>query len=169
MSIQPDGLRVIMRRLASGVALVTSNMDGRIHGMTVTSFTSLSLDPPLVLVSLERKTRTHQMVSQCGLFAVVLLAEDQEDLSNRFAGLTPDDHDRFRDITYSSTPKGCPFPVDCLAYLDCEVVSTIDAGTNTAFIGEVQSGEVLRQTPPLVYFNRDYRRLEEIGVRPAKE
>lgn len=121
-----------------------------------------------MLVSLERKTRTHQMVSECGLFAVALLAEDQEDLSNRFAGLIPDEHDRFRGVTYSSTPNGCPFPVGCLAYLDCEVTATLDAGTHTVFIGLVQSGEVLRQAPPLVYYNRAYRQLDEMRDRPAQ-
>lgn len=161
MSIEADRSRAITRRWTSGVSLVTSNADGRIHGMTVSSFASLSLDPPLVLVSLRRTTRTYQMVSECGLFDVVFLAEDHEDLSNRFAGLMPDDHDRFRDVIYSSTPNRCPIPEGCLAYLDCEVTPTHDAGTHTVFIGEVQSGEVLRQAPPLVYHNRAYWLLDK--------
>lgn len=158
-----------MRRWASGVSLVTSNAGGRIHGMTVTSFAALSLDPPLVLASLRRTTRTHQMVSESGLFAVALLAQDQEQLSIRFAGLTADEGDRFQGLSYSSTPNGCPVPAGCLAYLDCEVSATHDAGTHTVFIGEVQSGEVLRQAAPLIYHNRDYRLLEEPDDRPALE
>jgi flavin reductase (DIM6/NTAB) family NADH-FMN oxidoreductase RutF len=169
MTIQSDRLRVVMRQWTSGVSLVTSTTDGRIHGMTVSSFVPLSLDPPQVLVSLARTTRTHKMVSECGLLAVVFLAEDQADLSNRFAGLTPDQEDRFRDIAFSSTPNGCPLPEGVLAYLDCEVVTTFASGTHTAFIGEVQSGEVLRQTSPLVYHNRSYRPLDETGDRPTRD
>lgn len=148
-----------MRHWASGVSLVTSRVDDRIHGMTVSSFASLSLTPPLILVSLERTTRTHGMVGESGVFAVAFLAEDQRDLSDRFAGLSPDDADRFQEVPYSSTSNGCPVPEGCLAYLDCEVTDTHDAGTHTVFIGEVTGGEVLREAPPLLYHNRDYRQV----------
>ncbi len=161
MTIDSDRLRALMRQWASGVSLVTSRTDDRIHGMTVSSFTSLSLSPPLVLVSLERTTRTHGMVTDSGAFAVAILAADQQDLSDRFAGMAPDDIDRFRDISYTLTPNGCPIPDGCLAYLDCRVTAIHDVGTHTVFIGEVMSGEPLREAPPLVYFNRGYRSITD--------
>lgn len=161
MTVEPDVLRMVMRRWTTGVTLVTTSHQGAIHGMTVSSFTSVSLAPPLVLVSLERAARTHQMVSESRRFAVAMLAADQQELSDRFAGRIADDLDRFEDLAFESAPSGCPIPEGCLSYLDCRVVATHDAGTHTVYIGEVDVANVLREAPPLVYFNRDYRWLKD--------
>jgi flavin reductase (DIM6/NTAB) family NADH-FMN oxidoreductase RutF len=159
MTVEPDVLRIVMRRWTTGVTLVTSCHQGTVHGMTVSSFTSVSLAPPMVLVSLERSARTHQMVADSGHFAVAMLAADQQDLSDRFAGRIADELDRFEGVAFERAPSGCPIPEGCLSYLDCTVVATHDAGTHTVFIGEVDVANVLREAPPLVYFDRDYRSL----------
>ena len=148
-----------MRQWATGVSLVTSVAEGFPHGMTVTSFTSVSLHPAIILVSLEKTTRTHRMVEQGKAFAVTLLAEDQQDLADRFAGRIADHEDRFAGVPYTSAVSGAPIPAGCLAYLDCRVAATYSAGTHTLFLGEVLSGEVLRQAPPLAYSDRGYRSL----------
>lgn len=148
-----------MRRWASGVSIVTGYDDGEIHGMTVSSFTSLSLEPPLVLVALERTSRTHRIVAASGQFLVAILAEDQQPLSDRFAGRIADDLDRFDGVDYWQAASGCPVPERSLAYLDCTVTGSHVTGTHTMFIGEVQQADQLRRAPPLVYFNRQYRNL----------
>jgi len=157
--IEPESLRHIMRQWATGVSLVTSVADGFPHGMTVTSFTSVSLQPAIILVSLEKSTRTHRMVERGKVFAVALLAEDQQDLADRFAGRIADNEDRFAGLTYTSAASGAPIPAGCLAYLDCRVAATYSAGTHTLFLGEVLAGEVRRQAPPLLYYDRAYRSL----------
>ncbi|MGA9534087.1 MAG: flavin reductase family protein [Anaerolineales bacterium] len=163
MTVEPDVLRIVMRRWTTGVTLVTSCHEGAIHGMTVSSFTSVSLAPPLVLVSLERAARTHRMVLESRRFAVAMLAADQQELSDRFAGRVADELDRFDGVPFERAPSGCPIPEGCLSYLDCTVVATHDAGTHTVYIGEVDDANVLREAPPLVYFDQDYRWLEDLS------
>lgn len=157
--IQPDSLRKIMRQWTTGVTLVTSHDRGHPHGMTVTSFTSVSLQPPIILVSLEKSSRTHGMVQKEAAFVVAVLAQDQRDLADRFAGRVPDSDDRFAGVDYHPAASGAPIPLGSLAYLDCRVAGTYSAGTHTLFLGEVIAGEVLREGPPLLYYNRDYRML----------
>jgi flavin reductase (DIM6/NTAB) family NADH-FMN oxidoreductase RutF len=157
--MQDFSLRQIMRQWASGVSLVTVAQDLRLHGMTVNSFTSVSLEPSLILVSLERTTRTFGMVSRLGRFAVAILAEDQRQLAERFGGLVGDDLNRFEGIAHVFTPGGMPIPEGCLAYLDCHIYSSLEAGTHVILIGEVENGMVLRDAPPLLYFNRSFPRL----------
>jgi len=157
MTINSEELRQVMRSWTTGVSLVTSRHDGTRHGMTVSAFTSVSLEPPLVLISLERTTRTKRLVDASSRFAVAILAEDQRELSDRFAGRVADDGDRFEDVPTLETPSGCPIPEGSLAYLDCQVTTTYQGGTHTIFLAEVLSAEVLRRAAPLVYFNQDYR------------
>jgi len=159
MTVSSDDLRQWMRQWASGVTLVTAH-DGRgPHGMTVSSFTSLSLDPPLVMISLEQGARTHQMVREGGRFAVVMLTADQQDLAERFSGGVADSDPRFAGIPYHRSPGGAPIPDLRLAYLDCRVVDSHSAGTHTIFIGQVIGGESADSGAPLLYYNRGYRRI----------
>jgi flavin reductase (DIM6/NTAB) family NADH-FMN oxidoreductase RutF len=159
MTVSSDDLRQWMRQWASGVTLVTAQ-DGRgPHGMTVSSFSSLSLDPPLIMVSLEQGARTHQMVRQGGRFAVVMLRAEQQDLAERFAGGVADGDPRFDGVPYRLSPGGAPIPDVRLAYLDCQVVDSYPGGTHTIFIGQVTGGETDDSGAPLLYYNRGYRRL----------
>lgn len=159
MSIDPENLRLVMRSWATGVTIVSSFFGGIRHGMTVNSFTSISLDPPLVLVSLERVTKTCRLVEQAGFFGVSLLAQEQEEISERFAGRHSENSDRFAGLESFSLVSAAPLLSDCLAVLDCQVVATYEAGTHTLFIGEVLAGQNLSERVPLVYFNRAYRGL----------
>ncbi|HKZ54846.1 MAG TPA: flavin reductase family protein [Anaerolineales bacterium] len=159
MSIEPEQLRIVLRRWATGVTLVTSCQGPTRHGMTVNSFTGVSLDPALVLVSLEKTTRTHKMVSATGRFAVSILSLEQEELAQRFGGAVPDADDRFAGLAVEMTPQGLPIPRDCLAFLDCQIVGSHSAGTHTVFIAEVLECRVINGGEPLLYFNQDYRGL----------
>ena len=157
--VDPEILRSVMRRWATGVTLVTAHDGRRPHGMTVSSFTSVSLDPALVLVSLENATETRRMIEESGAFAVSILAEGQEDLAERFAGRVADGEDRFAGVSYETAVTGAPIPAGTLAYLDCRVLAAHPAGNHTLFIGQVAAAGFRQEGVPLLYYDRDYRRL----------
>ena len=159
MSVDAKTLRRAMRHWATGVTVVTALSEGQVHGMTVSSFTCLALEPPLVLVSLEQRARTHDMVERSGQFGVTILAQDQQEASDRFGGRIGDSLDRFAGVETETLWSGVPFVKGGLAYFDCQVVTMHPAGTNTLFIGEVMALRIRKRTGPLLYFNRDYRRV----------
>jgi flavin reductase (DIM6/NTAB) family NADH-FMN oxidoreductase RutF len=161
MTVSGDDLRRWLRQWASGVTLVTAQDGANPHGMTVSSFASLSLDPPLIMVSLEQGARTHRMVRESGRFAVVMLRDTQQDLAERFAGGVPDSEPRFDGVPHRLSPGGSPIPDVRLAYLDCRVVDSHAAGTHTIFIGQVVGGEAADGGHPLLYYNRGYRGLAD--------
>jgi flavin reductase (DIM6/NTAB) family NADH-FMN oxidoreductase RutF len=160
MLVDPEALRLVMRTWATGVTVVATALEGVRHGMTVSSFTSVSLDPPLVLVSLERAAQTHRLLERSGYFSVTVLGDGQQAVSDRFAGRQPEDEDRFAGLDTFTLVSGAPFISGGLAYFDCRVVSTYLAGTHTVFIGEVlavQAGD--ESAAPLLYHDRDYHQL----------
>ncbi|MEN8240858.1 MAG: flavin reductase family protein [Chloroflexota bacterium] len=167
LSIQPgDELREAMRFWTSGVAIVGAEFKGIRHGMTVSSFTSLSLEPPLVMVSLQKATRTHDLVIGSQAFGVTILNSDQKEISNRFAGMNTESDDRFVGLETYTLETGSPLLHAGLAFFDCRLVAQHNAGTNTMMIGEVAAAQVHAggdQISPLVYFNRDYRNLTRSG------
>jgi len=152
-----EQLRFAMRQWTTGVTVVTSQDGAIYHGMTVSSFTSLSLAPPLVMVSLERVTRTHGLVEASGTFGVTVLAADQRDVSIRFAEVSTDSEYRFEGLALERLVTGAPFILGGLAYFDCKVVGQHDAGTHTVYIGEVLAASNSPGKHPLLYFDRDYR------------
>ncbi len=160
----PDSktLREALRFWTTGVTIVAARHGGIAHGMTVNSFTSLSLDPPLVSVSLEKITRTYQLVEKAKTFSVTILSAGQRALSNRFAGRESEHSDRFEGLETFSLESGNPILTQGLAFFDCRVTASHDAGTHTVFIGEVLVCGQLSENeePPLVYFNRGYRKLD---------
>jgi flavin reductase (DIM6/NTAB) family NADH-FMN oxidoreductase RutF len=154
-----ESLRRAMRCWTAGVTVVSSTYNGELHGMTVSSFTSISATPPMILISLERGSRTHAVVSQARVFGVTLLAAGQEALSDRFAGRTGLESDRFSGLETFSLVSGAPLIPGALAYFDCRVVNTVDAGTSTVFLAEVMAAQSREDGEPLVYTDRTYRRL----------
>jgi flavin reductase (DIM6/NTAB) family NADH-FMN oxidoreductase RutF len=159
MGVDAQTLRRAMRLWATGVTVVTALSEGQKHGMTVSSFTSLALEPALVLVSLEALARTHGMVERSGRFGVTILAQDQQEVSDRFGGRIADSEDRFAGLETETLRSGVPFVKGGLAYFDCQVVAQHPAGTHTLFIGEVTAVRITKRGSPLLYFNRDYRKL----------
>jgi flavin reductase (DIM6/NTAB) family NADH-FMN oxidoreductase RutF len=164
MAVASEELRQAMRQWATGVTVVTSVYQNTRHGMTVNSFTSVSLDPPLILVSLERQTRTHRLVDQAGIFGVTILNKHQQEISDCFAGRLPEREDRFCNVETYTLATGAPFIKGGLAGLDCRVVSRYEAGTHTLFIGEVVALHIpslsVDSNEPLLYYNRAYRGLQ---------
>lgn len=159
MDFTPEDLRRAMRTWTTGITVVTAAFDGQRHGMTVSSFTSVSIEPPLVLVSLQTISRTHDLILRAQTFGVTILSAGQREISERFAGLIPDAQDRFADLETDSLVSAVPVLRGGLAQMECRVVQTYPAGTNTLFIGEVAAVQATEGGRPLVYFNRDYNRL----------
>lgn len=162
-SPDPDKLRNALRFWTTGVTIVAARADGLAHGMTVNSFTSLSLDPPLVSVSLEKITRTHQLVEEKRSFSVTILSQTQQELSDRFAGRESEHSNRFEGLETFDLETGNPVLSEGLAFFDCRVTASHDAGTHTVFIGEVLvCGQFAEDGEPLVYFNRGYRKITKL-------
>lgn len=159
--IDPEQVRQAMRHWATGVTIVTSCHDGHRHGMTVSSFTSISLSPPLLLVSLQQEAHTHGLIKSSGVFGVTLLREDQSAISDRFAGRLGEDVDRFEGLQTFDLLTGSPFLQDGLAFMDCQVAHEIPIGDHTLFIGRIVALQMAPEGRPLVYFNRNYRCLGE--------
>ena len=155
MHADPDGLRAAASRFASGVTVVTTARDGELHGMTASSFASVSLDPPLVLISLDKSSRTRGIVLEVGTFAINILRSDQEDVARAFAlpGVKT-----FDAIPHHLDTSGAPFLDEALASLSCRTVEVVAGGDHEVFIAEVIAVET-REGEPLLYFDRAYRRL----------
>lgn len=154
-------LREVMRRWATGVTIVTVEKGGQKHGSTVSSLTSISIDPPLVTVTIAKGTRTHHLMQMAGIFGITILSDQQQSLSERFAGELTEDQDRFEGVNSKYIFEGIPVLEDGLACLGCTIEYEYDMPTSTLFIGRVVASELGIGAPPLVYLNRTYRRLEE--------
>jgi flavin reductase (DIM6/NTAB) family NADH-FMN oxidoreductase RutF len=127
--------------------------------MTVSSFTSVALEPPLIFISLQTGSRTHALISQAEGFAVTILSEGQQELSDRFAGRIPDTEERLAGLETETLVTGAPCLKGGLAYLDCRVVSVIPAGDNSLFLAEVVATRSSAGAP-LIYHNQRYHQLK---------
>jgi flavin reductase (DIM6/NTAB) family NADH-FMN oxidoreductase RutF len=159
MTFDPERLRQAMRAWTTGVAIVTSIYEDQQYGMTVNSFTSISLDPPLVSVTLKRLTHTHELVVKSGMFSVTILTSAQKELSDRFAGKMPNIIDRFAGVQTETISLDSPVFKNGMAYFDCRVVNSMPVGENTLFVAEVLDARGEGTGEPLVYHNREYWRL----------
>jgi flavin reductase (DIM6/NTAB) family NADH-FMN oxidoreductase RutF len=157
--LDPEQLRQSMRAWTSGVTIVTASHAGEQHGMTVSSFTSIALEPPLIIISLQTDSRTHNLIAEANTFAVTILADGQEDISDLFAGRVTDVENRLADVETETLVTGTPFIKGGLAYLDCRVTQAIAVGTNTLFLAEVVAARGNGDGKPLVYHDRKYRKL----------
>jgi flavin reductase (DIM6/NTAB) family NADH-FMN oxidoreductase RutF len=166
MSVDGTTLRYTMRQWATGVTVVTTVAGTERAGMTVSSFTSVSLEPPTVLVCLNKETYAHSLVMRSGIYAISMLSTEQETLSNRFAGLDPTITDRFEGVDVITAETGCPLLPGALAWLDCIVKSMHDTSTHTIFFGEVVFAGYDAERAPLFYHNRSYHAL--VAVEPTQ-
>lgn len=159
MPISSDELKQLMRSWTTGVAIVTSVYQSEQHGMTVNSFTSISIDPPVIVVTLAKNTRTYRLVKNSKKFAVSVLSFLQHEVSDRFAGKRSEESDRFKGLAINHL-EGLPILNDCLANLACEVLDEYEMQFSTMFIARVTAGNYFGGDP-LVYHNRKYYRLAD--------
>lgn len=160
MAFDPMLQRQIMGRFATGVTVVTTRYGEQISGMTANAVMSLSLDPPLVVVSVDRQSNMHGHLTQGQCYAINVLKHDQENLSRRFAKPGPKD---FSDLNLTVAETGAPIFVDVLAYIDCRVVEVAPAGDHDMFIGEPVAGET-HNGEPLIFYSGQYAQLETAPI-----
>ena len=162
MTLDPEAMRVAMRSWTAGVTVVTSAHEGERYGMTVNSLSSISLNPAMITVSLQKNTHTHELVMKSHVFGVTILAQDQKDVSDLFAGRKPEVQDRFASVQTETLVTGSPLIVGGLTWLDCRVVQTFDTGSTTLVIAEVLSARSNGSGDPLVYHNREYYKVSKL-------
>ncbi|GAC1616741.1 MAG: hypothetical protein NVS4B5_07090 [Vulcanimicrobiaceae bacterium] len=154
MTSLTDAFRSAMRRVPTGVTVVTTIRDGRPKGFTANAFASVSANPAMVLICVNREARSYPLIAAAGHFCVNVLRLDQIAIAERFASHA--EGDPFESIAYRFDRSGSPVFDDALAYLDCELASDYAVGTHTIFIGKVLAC-VARDGSPLGYFNGAYR------------
>jgi flavin reductase (DIM6/NTAB) family NADH-FMN oxidoreductase RutF len=158
MSIGQTEFRQALGHFASGVTVITTQHQGQLHGTTVSSFCSLSLRPPLILVSIDLSATIHDLIVESEIFTVNILAEHAESLSQHFAKRIPD---KFSTVPYRLGQLGAPILEDALASLECHLVSRYPGGDHSIFIGEVVSASTHSHRQPLLYFRSKYGRLHD--------
>jgi len=149
-----------MGHFASGVTIMTTTADGRMHGMTVSAFASQSLDPLLILVSVERSTEMHKLVTASQAFAINILGQHAEGTARFFADNARLKGPEFVDGAYHIGINGAPLLDEAVAYLEATVHSTLEAGDHSVIVGRVTGLEVRSDAQPLIYYRSGYRRLD---------
>lgn len=158
MTVEASEFKNALQLWASGVTVVTTQSERfGLQGMTATSFSSVSLDPPQVLVCINERADTGEGIEESQHFAVNILTSGQEQVSNEFAGKASQE-DRFRNVSWSQGKEGMPLLDDSLASLECRVLQKVKAGTHWVIVGEVNN-VVCREGDPLLYFSTAYRKL----------
>ncbi|HVB96919.1 MAG TPA: flavin reductase family protein [Chloroflexota bacterium] len=160
----PEAVRKALRKawgqFATGVTVVGVRDGTGLHGMTANSFTSVSLNPPLVLISIDRQARTHALLEREGRYAVSILGEEQRAWADRFAGRQGDLQHQFEDVPHHLTEDGLPIIEGALASFVCRVCAIHPAGDHSLFIAEVERFQASPGAAPLVFFRGHYRSIE---------
>ena len=157
MPVDPKSYKDALGRFASGVTVVTVEHAGEVVGITVSAFLSVSLDPPLVLVSIDKRARAHAALAAAPGFAVSLLAAGQEGVSNYFAGWKQPG----QVVDLARTDRGAAVVPDALAWLECTLHQAVEAGDHTLYLGLVEAITV-RDADPLLYFRGKYRAITPV-------
>lgn len=155
MPIDDAQFKLAMSHFASGVTVVTTEVGGRLYGLTVTSFASLSLHPPLVLICVEKSVKSHDAIATSRKFAVNILAAHQAELSSRFASRSDD---KFAGLEWDDGTLGVPLIANALTTIECRVHNQLPGGDHSIFVGEVVA-IATREGEPLVYFRSGYRQI----------
>ncbi len=156
MPIDKQEFRRVLGHFAAGVTVVTTiGDDGQPYGLTATAFTSVSLEPPLVLVCVDKRAESHPHFHASRVFAVNFLGVDHEHLSRRFA---TSGGDKFKDLNVRRGITGAPLLPEALGYLECRTVEVFEGGDHTIFMGQVEAADA-REGEPLLYFKGAYRRI----------
>ena len=154
MPVTQEEFRAALSRFPSGITVVTARApSGNYHGITVSAFCSVSIDPPLVLACIEKTAGSHDAIKETGFFVVNVLGAGQDELSVRFA-LT--EVDKFDGVSVRAGLGEAPVLEDALVTLECRLRDAFDGGDHTIFVGEVDTAAI-RDGDPLVYFHGAYR------------
>ncbi|MGH2514830.1 MAG: flavin reductase family protein [Ktedonobacterales bacterium] len=155
MPVDPSAFRAVLGRFATGVTVVTTCQGTRRAGITVNAFTSVSLDPPLVLVCIDRSSHVHDVLLESGIFAVNILSHDQMELSSCFAGTTDFRYNEFCGATSHTEATGAPVLDESLGFVDCRIVDVYPGGDHSILVGQVEAlGGAAGE--PLLYYRSHY-------------
>lgn len=161
--VDPATFRDVMAQWPSGVTIVTTlDADGVRKGMTASSFSSVSLTPPLVSVCLVKTLYTHQLISDSGIFGVNVLAKDNMEVARRFAGMVKGVEDRFEGESWTVAETGASLLESALGWVDCRVVHEYDGGDHTIFVGEVVAAHNARRSAPLLFHSRGWGQFADV-------
>jgi flavin reductase (DIM6/NTAB) family NADH-FMN oxidoreductase RutF len=159
LPLEAASFRYVLGHFATGVTVMTTTVAGRMHGMTVGAFASVSLEPLLILVSVEKTALMHRLVLESRAFAVNILGEQSEVTSRFFADNARLSGPEFLEGAYRLGETGSPLLTEATGYLEATIDSTHDAGDHTIIIGKVVAFEIVSETEPLIYYRSGYRQL----------
>lgn len=158
MAITKEEFRAALGRFASGVTVVTTkDSSGKLFGITVSAFCSVSLEPPLILVCIEKRAGSHHAFQESKAFVVNILHEDQQAVSNHFASHL---EDKFANVKYDTGIEDLPVLKDCLVNLECRLHDSHESGDHTIFIGEIEKATIADENP-LIYWHSKYREIKD--------
>jgi 3-hydroxy-9,10-secoandrosta-1,3,5(10)-triene-9,17-dione monooxygenase reductase component len=157
VSVDPLAYRSIIGSFATGVTVITAAADGELQGMTANAVTSLSLDPVMLLICVDRGSHTHRILEAGGAFAVNILGEHQEDVSRLFAKKAEPERGTLRGQPFRIGKSGAPVLEDCLAFVECRIAEVHSGGDHTIFLGEVVDLGIVNDVRPLLFFRGAYR------------
>ena len=156
MSVSPELFRNTLAKFCTGVTIVTTKNQEGMHGLTVNAFTSVSLDPPLILVCIQKNGLSHSTLSECEAFVVNILSEEQKELSDRFANPALDSEERFQDLSFRVSENGIPILAGNLGHLECRVVNQFKGGDHTIFVSQVENAGFSEEKRPLLFYESRY-------------
>src|SRR6202165_13523 len=140
MPIEKNQLRQVMGHFVTGVTIITTfTKAGQIHGLTANAFTSVSLEPPLLLIAVDKKAESYPAFEESRVFTVNILADGQEALSRRFA---VSGGNKFEGVAYRIGANGAPILDGTLAYIECALYAAYDGGDHSIYLGEIQQAEI---------------------------
>jgi flavin reductase (DIM6/NTAB) family NADH-FMN oxidoreductase RutF len=152
--------RKVIASFATGVTVVTTNVDGRLHGFTANAVSSLSLEPILLLVCVDKRARALEELRKASSFGVSVLAREQENISNVFAMRGEPEEGALRDVPFSLGSTGVPLLNGSVAQLECRTSEHLEGGDHIIVLGEVIEGAIVSDAPPLLYYRGKYRGIE---------
>src|SRR6202035_483057 len=158
MPIDKNELRRVMGHFATGVTVITTiSKDGQPFGLTANAFMSVSLDPPLLLISVDKKAESYPHFNDSQVFTVNILIDDQEALSRRFA---VSGGNKFEGVAYHRGANNVPILEGTLAYIECRVYASHEAGDHTLYLGAIEQAET-REGKPLLFYRGGYRAISD--------
>lgn len=160
MSLDSRGFRDIWGNFATGVTVITTDVAGWLHGMTANGVASVSLDPLLMIVAVDKNTRCHGQLQAARKFGVSFLSEEQEAISSTFAKRGEPEQGSLRGVAFHAGPHGTPLLDGAIAYLECRVSDVLPGGDHDLFVGEALGGEIVKaEAAPLLFFRGRYRKI----------
>lgn len=162
MIVDIQNYKNAMSQMATGVTIVTSYNSAQHFGMTVSSFTSVSLDPPMVSICIDKRVAILNIIQGAKTFAVNILSDEQVELGKRFSNPHINMNERFEMGNWKTSSLGNEILNDALGFMDCKLHQTFDIGDHVIFIGEVQNAGAQDKASPAIYYHREWRRLKII-------